>query len=178
MNRAIVGLDVGSTTVKAVVVDSGDGAIVWSDYQRHQAEGAFSPSSCALRPSSAAQTRVFTTGSGARPLAAPLGASCKRSTPSRSPSSAPSGRRERRRAGRSGRQDYHLQGEREDRGRRAIASMNDKCASGTGATIDKCIIKVGMAAEQIEPPSLGTLPSSTGWPPSAASSRRPISSIS
>ena len=27
--------------------------------------------------------------------------------------------------------------------KRAIASMNDKCASGTGATIDKCMIKVG-----------------------------------
>ena len=26
----------------------------------------------------------------------------------------------------------------------AIASMNDKCASGTGATIDKCFIKVGL----------------------------------
>ena len=28
--------------------------------------------------------------------------------------------------------------------KRAIASMNDKCASGTGATIDKCMIKAGM----------------------------------
>ncbi|MBW2380913.1 MAG: CoA activase, partial [Deltaproteobacteria bacterium] len=30
----------------------------------------------------------------------------------------------------------------------AIASMNDKCASGTGATIDKCMIKVGMPADE------------------------------
>ncbi|MDH5491726.1 MAG: acyl-CoA dehydratase activase-related protein [Myxococcales bacterium] len=29
----------------------------------------------------------------------------------------------------------------------AIASMNDKCASGTGATIDKCMIKAGIAPE-------------------------------
>src|SRR5947209_19495728 len=28
--------------------------------------------------------------------------------------------------------------------KRAIASMNDKCASGTGATIDKCLIKLGL----------------------------------
>jgi len=28
--------------------------------------------------------------------------------------------------------------------KRAVTSMNDKCASGTGATIDKCLIKVGM----------------------------------
>src|SRR5205807_8284369 len=30
------------------------------------------------------------------------------------------------------------------KGKTAIASMNDKCASGTGATIDKCFMKVGM----------------------------------
>src|SRR4029078_8254030 len=31
----------------------------------------------------------------------------------------------------------------------AITSMNDKCASGTGATIDKCVIKVGLPNEQV-----------------------------
>jgi activator of 2-hydroxyglutaryl-CoA dehydratase/predicted nucleotide-binding protein (sugar kinase/HSP70/actin superfamily) len=31
--------------------------------------------------------------------------------------------------------------------RQAITSMNDKCASGTGATIDKCLIKVGMSQD-------------------------------
>ncbi|MEO8215339.1 MAG: BadF/BadG/BcrA/BcrD ATPase family protein, partial [Myxococcales bacterium] len=34
------------------------------------------------------------------------------------------------------------------RNKTAIASMNDKCASGTGATIDKCFMKVGMPAEE------------------------------
>src|SRR6185295_3095053 len=29
----------------------------------------------------------------------------------------------------------------------ASASMHDKCASGTGATIDKCMIKVGLPSE-------------------------------
>ncbi len=28
--------------------------------------------------------------------------------------------------------------------KQVMTSMNDKCASGTGATIDKCMIKVGM----------------------------------
>ena len=32
----LVGLDVGSTTVKAVVVDEAGDRIVWSDYQRHE----------------------------------------------------------------------------------------------------------------------------------------------
>ena len=35
----------------------------------------------------------------------------------------------------------------ESTGKTAIASMNDKCASGTGATIDKCFMKVGMPSE-------------------------------
>ncbi|MFZ0419434.1 MAG: hypothetical protein WAM04_15145 [Candidatus Sulfotelmatobacter sp.] len=32
----LVGLDVGSTTVKAVVVDVRRDRIVWRDYQRHE----------------------------------------------------------------------------------------------------------------------------------------------
>src|SRR5262249_47331067 len=31
----------------------------------------------------------------------------------------------------------------------AQTSMNDKCASGTGATIDKCVLKVGMPREEV-----------------------------
>jgi hypothetical protein len=33
--RLMVGLDVGSTTVKAVVVNPADDQILWRDYQRH-----------------------------------------------------------------------------------------------------------------------------------------------
>ena len=51
-------------------------------------------------------------------------------------------------------------------GKRAIASMNDKCASGTGATIDKCLIKVGMPRDEIRRPALG--------PVAAASRRRQV----
>ncbi len=34
--RLAIGMDVGSTTVKAVVVDPATKEILWSDYQRHQ----------------------------------------------------------------------------------------------------------------------------------------------
>ena len=34
------GIDVGSTTVKAVVVDPETKEILWSDYQRHQTKQA------------------------------------------------------------------------------------------------------------------------------------------
>jgi predicted CoA-substrate-specific enzyme activase len=71
------GVDVGSTTVKAVVVDE-DGKAAWQDYQRHdtrqadkvldflgrmEAEAGFTPG----------RDRVFLTGSGAGPLTPLLG---------------------------------------------------------------------------------------------------------
>ena len=34
--RYMVGLDVGSTTVKAIVAESQSDKIVWQDYQRHE----------------------------------------------------------------------------------------------------------------------------------------------
>jgi predicted CoA-substrate-specific enzyme activase len=40
--------------------------------------------------------------------------------------------------------------ESEDGKRSVLASMNDKCASGTGATIEKCTMKVGMESEDIQ----------------------------
>lgn len=73
----IVGLDVGSTTVKAVMVE--DGAVLWRDYQRHntrQAETVLDflarmESERGLRPG---RDRVFMTGTGAGLLAPMLGA--------------------------------------------------------------------------------------------------------
>jgi predicted CoA-substrate-specific enzyme activase len=64
----IVGMDVGSTTVKAVAIE--DGEVVWRDYQRHntrQAEKVVElfermEAECGLRPG---RDRVFFTGSGA-----------------------------------------------------------------------------------------------------------------
>jgi predicted CoA-substrate-specific enzyme activase len=64
----LVGVDVGSTTVKAVVVE--DGKVSWQDYQRHQTRQAEKvveflermETEAALTPG---QDRVFFTGSGA-----------------------------------------------------------------------------------------------------------------
>jgi predicted CoA-substrate-specific enzyme activase len=72
-----VGLDVGSTTVKASVM--GNGAVCWQDYMRHntkQAETVLEflariETECGLRPG---RDRVFVTGSGAGLLAPLIGA--------------------------------------------------------------------------------------------------------
>src|ERR1700761_8786735 len=79
MAQFMVGLDVGSTTVKAIVVEAATDAILWQDYQRHetrqpekvleflqrmQAEAGISPQN----------TRVFITGSGGGTIAEMIGA--------------------------------------------------------------------------------------------------------
>ena len=72
----IVGLDVGSTTVKASVV--GDGEVRWKDYKRHntkQAEMVLEflgrmQAECGLTPG---RDRIFVTGSGGGMLAPHLG---------------------------------------------------------------------------------------------------------
>ncbi len=152
MHKAIVGLDVGSTTVKAVIVDPASREILWSDYQRHHTKQA----ECVLEfmvrigqvlaERNCDDVRVFATGSGAKPLEAPLGAkfvqevnSVTLAVETLHPDAGS--------VVELGGQDAKIIVFKENRQtgeKAAIASMNDKCASGTGATIDKCMIKVGM----------------------------------
>src|SRR3954462_15369880 len=76
----LIGIDVGSTTVKAAVVDPETRTIIWSDYQRHQTKQAEKVAELLTQigldfpmlPPGA--IRCFITGSGAGPLAAPIGA--------------------------------------------------------------------------------------------------------
>ena len=78
-DQLYIGMDVGSTTVKAVVVDPVTDEIVWRDYQRHdtkQPEKTLEllqniESECQLPPE---QYRIFITGSGGNALAPRLGA--------------------------------------------------------------------------------------------------------
>src|SRR5258706_258420 len=77
----VVGIDVGSTTVKAVVVDPVTKEILWSDYQRHQTKqaefvlGQLERIEAAFPnvPRGRGMIRTFITGSGAGPLATPIG---------------------------------------------------------------------------------------------------------
>src|SRR5262245_64105941 len=75
----VIGIDVGSTTVKAVVVDPETKEILWSDYQRHQTKQAEFVLSFLTRIGNAfpevatGDIRTFITGSGGAPLASHLG---------------------------------------------------------------------------------------------------------
>jgi activator of 2-hydroxyglutaryl-CoA dehydratase/predicted nucleotide-binding protein (sugar kinase/HSP70/actin superfamily) len=193
IDQVMIGIDVGSTTVKAVVVDPASRRILWSDYQRHQTKQAekvhelLSRIAVDLPRLSPERIRCFITGSGSGPLAAPTGAKFvqevnavtlaveelhpdvgsvielggqdakiiifkegKRREEREEPVHAADGD-----GVGDGSDDADGDGKSDEgtpagvkRNKTAIASMNDKCASGTGATIDKCFLKVGMPADE------------------------------
>jgi len=148
----VIGIDVGSTTVKAVVVHPHTREILWSDYQRHETRQAEKTLELveaiqAEFPDIADEDiRMFVTGSGSSVLAEPLGArfvqevnAVTLAVESLHPDVGS--------VVELGGQDAKIIifFENEETGeKQAVCSMNDKCASGTGATIDKCFIKVGM----------------------------------
>src|SRR5688572_24647039 len=146
-----IGMDVGSTTVKAVVLDPETKNILWHDYQRHHTK---QPEKVleflrrileAFPERSPESFRMFLTGSGSGPLAKPTGAKFVQEV------NAVTLAVEHKHPDvlsviELGGQDAKIIMFKEDKNtgaKTAGTSMNDKCASGTGATIDKCMIKVG-----------------------------------
>jgi activator of 2-hydroxyglutaryl-CoA dehydratase/predicted nucleotide-binding protein (sugar kinase/HSP70/actin superfamily) len=153
----VVGIDVGSTTVKAAVLDPATREILWSDYQRHNTkqpekvhelleniEAAF--------PLSPKETwRMFITGSGASPLAGPLGAKFVQEVNAVTlavETLHPDCGSVIELGGQDAKIIMFTTDERTG-DKIAVPSMNDKCASGTGATLDKCMIKVGLPPEEV-----------------------------
>jgi len=157
--RLAIGLDVGSTTVKAVVCDPETTEILWQDYQRHETRQAECVLDFLVRIGDsfpdADDIRMFCTGSGSGPLAEPTGARFVQEV------NAVTLAVEKLHPDvgsvvELGGQDAKIIIFREQKNedgsveKQAITSMNDKCASGTGATIDKCMIKVGMKAQAVQ----------------------------
>lgn len=152
-----IGMDVGSTTVKATVVDPTTKAILWSDYQRHhtkQPEKVLELLETILGsfPNQPADAwRIFLTGSGAAPLADSTGGKFVQEV------NAVTLAVEHLHPDvgsviELGGQDAKIIMFKEDaktKDKTALASMNDKCASGTGATIDKCFLKVNAPPELV-----------------------------
>jgi predicted CoA-substrate-specific enzyme activase len=152
----MVGLDVGSTTVKSVVVDLTNQQIVWSDYQRHDTK---QPEKCleflkrmeADTGIKAGETRMFITGSGGGGVAPHIGAKFVQEVNAVSlavehlyPECGS--------VVELGGQDAKIIIFKEDpeTGRKKkIPSMNDKCAGGTGAVIDKINAKLRIPAEEL-----------------------------
>ncbi|MFO0676767.1 MAG: BadF/BadG/BcrA/BcrD ATPase family protein [Polyangiaceae bacterium] len=154
--RLAIGMDVGSTTVKAVVLDPGTKEILWSDYQRHhtkQPEYVLSMLETILAafPTHApGQFRMFLTGSGAGPLEHPTGGKFVQEVNAVTLAVEhlhPDVGSVIELGGQDAKIIMFKQGE--DGEKTPNASMNDKCASGTGATIDKCFLKVNAPPELV-----------------------------
>ena len=152
-----IGVDVGSTTVKAVVVDPKTSEIIWSDYQRHQTKQpemvlSFLERIAADFPNlTTSQTRVFITGSGGGPLGDHMGAKFVQEVNAVTlavETIHPDVGSVCELGGQDAKIIIFKQNEK-TKDKTAITSMNDKCASGTGATIDKCMIKVGLPSEEV-----------------------------
>jgi predicted CoA-substrate-specific enzyme activase len=154
--KFLAGIDVGSTTVKAVVLDAETDAMVWKNYRRHdtrqletlldflermEAEAGISPENC----------RVFMTGAGGAMYSDLIGAKFVQEVLAaalmverRCPEAASFVE--------IGGQDAKIVILRRDpeSGRiKKIPSMNDKCAGGTGAVIDKISKKLGIPLQDL-----------------------------
>ncbi len=145
----MVGMDVGSTTVKSVVVNAETDQIIWSDYQRHetkqpektleflkrmQEEAGIAPHNC----------RIFITGSGGGALANLVGAKFVQEVTAVS-LAVEKMHPEVNSVIELGGQDAKIIVFKEDENtgrKKKIPSMNDKCAGGTGAVIDKINAKL------------------------------------
>lgn len=157
LHSMFIGIDVGSTTVKATVVHPTTKKILWSDYQRHHTKQAEMVMEFLIRIGNEFSyikrddIRVFITGSGGGPISEHIGAkfvqevnAVTMTVEELHPDVGS--------VVELGGQDAKIIifKENEETGdKQAITSMNDKCASGTGATIDKCMIKVGMPESEV-----------------------------
>jgi activator of 2-hydroxyglutaryl-CoA dehydratase/predicted nucleotide-binding protein (sugar kinase/HSP70/actin superfamily) len=157
--RFLLGLDAGSTTVKAVAVDAGSDEIVWRDYQRHESRPAEKLLEFLTRLEKEAgvgrgTTRAFITGASGAAYADLIGARYVQEV------AAVAMAAERRHPDartliEMGGQDAKIIIFEEDEGGRSrkTVSMNDKCAGGTGVVIDKIANKL-----KIPDGTLGEMP--------------------
>src|ERR1700745_238595 len=145
----LVGLDVGSTTVKAVVVDAATDQVLWQDYQRHETKQPEKSLEFLKRMESEVgidrhNTRMFMTGSGGTGIAEQIGAKFVQEVTAVS-LAVEKLHPEVYSVIELGGQDAKIivfKDDDETGRKKKIPSMNDKCAGGTGAVIDKINAKL------------------------------------
>ena len=151
-----IGLDVGSTTVKAIATDLSTDEILWRDYQRHdtkQPEKTLEllkaiETDLGLAPD---RFRIFITGSGGGAIAPYIGAKFVQEVNAVS-LAVEKLHPEVGSVVELGGQDAKIIIFKEDPEtghKKKIPSMNDKCAGGTGAVIDKINAKLKIPSEEL-----------------------------
>jgi predicted CoA-substrate-specific enzyme activase len=155
-NRFMVGLDVGSTTVKAVVVDAATDQILWRDYQRHETKQPEKTLEFLRRIETEVgvhreNTRMFLTGSGGGSIAEQIGAKFVQEVTAVS-LAVEKLHPEVYSVIELGGQDAKIivfKDDEESGRKKKIPSMNDKCAGGTGAVIDKINAKLKIPVDEL-----------------------------
>src|ERR1051325_917751 len=153
----LIGMDVGSTTVKAVVIDAATDEILWRDYERHDAKQPEKVLEFLKRfeqeidSFSSERSRMFITGSGGNGMTKYLGAKFVQEVNAVSlaveklyPECGS--------VIELGGQDAKIIIFKEDPEtgkKKKLPSMNDKCAGGTGAVIDKINAKLRIPTEEL-----------------------------
>jgi predicted CoA-substrate-specific enzyme activase len=150
----MVGLDIGSTTVKAVVVEAATDTVLWQDYQRHETKQPEKTLEFLKRMEaeigiSSHNTRMFVTGSGGGGIAEQVGAKFVQEVTAVS-LAVEKMHPEVYSVIELGGQDAKIivfKDDDETGRKKKIPSMNDKCAGGTGAVIDKINAKLKIPTE-------------------------------
>src|SRR5215813_5495146 len=153
----LIGMDVGSTTVKSTVIDAVTDEIVWQDYQRHDTRQPEKVLEFLKRFETeidgfkAENSRMFITGSGGNGMTKFLGAKFVQEVNAVSlaveklyPECGS--------VIELGGQDAKIiifKKDPETGRKKKMPSMNDKCAGGTGAVIDKINAKLRIPAEDL-----------------------------
>ncbi|HUN61875.1 MAG TPA: BadF/BadG/BcrA/BcrD ATPase family protein [Candidatus Sulfotelmatobacter sp.] len=154
--KFMVGLDIGSTTVKAVVVDAASDKLLWRDYQRHETKQPEKTLEFLKRMEAEVginrvNTRMFLTGSGGGAIADQVGAKFVQEVTAVS-LAVEKLHPEVYSVIELGGQDAKIiifKDDEETGRKKKIPSMNDKCAGGTGAVIDKINAKLRIPVEQL-----------------------------
>src|SRR5882724_1836598 len=152
----LVGLDVGSTTVKATVVDAATDQILWQDYQRHETKQPEKSLEFLRRMEAEIginrhNTRMFMTGSGGGGIAEQIGAKFVQEVTAVS-LAVEKLHPEVYSVIELGGQDAKIivfKDDDETGRKKKIPSMNDKCAGGTGAVIDKINAKLKIPTSEL-----------------------------
>ena len=153
--RLNLGLDIGSTTVKAVLTDRASGRVLFRRYQRHHAEQR--RTLCSLLEAvcekfSGLPMRIAVCGSGGRPLADQMGA-CYVQEVVANGAAVRALYPEARTAVELGGQDAKVIFFREEKDGSLSTSdmrMNGSCAGGTGAFIDEIAALLRVPSDQFE----------------------------
>jgi len=154
--KFLLGLDVGSTTVKAVVVEAASDQVLWQDYQRHETKQPEKTLEFLKRMEAEVginshNTRIFMTGSGGGMIGDQIGAKFVQEVTAVS-LAVEKLHPEVYSVIELGGQDAKIivfKDDEETGRKKKIPSMNDKCAGGTGAVIDKINAKLKIPPDEL-----------------------------